>query len=73
MEGEKSLRTAADCLQLAYTWQEKRKAENRKPWETPSVAGAFVSFDPLLHHSAEEVLSAADKLMYQKKQQMKEQ
>jgi len=72
VEGEKSLRNAADRLNFAYAWQEKRKAENRKPWETPSVAGAFVRFDPQVHRSSEDVLSAADKQMYQKKQQMKE-
>ena len=71
VEGKKSLRTAADRLEFAFTWQKKREEEKRKPWETPSVAGAFVNFDPQVHQSSEDVLSEADKLMYQKKQQMK--
>ena len=71
LEGKDALDTAADRLDFAYTWQEKRKTEKREPWETPSVAGAFVCFDPQVHHSSEEVLAAADTLMYQKKEQMK--
>lgn len=72
VEGERSLQKAADCLKSAYSWQERRKAEKQDPWNTPSAAGAFVRFDPQIHHSAEEVLTAADRLMYQKKQQMEE-
>ncbi|MBR4909488.1 MAG: GGDEF domain-containing protein [Acidaminococcaceae bacterium] len=34
MEGEQSLQNAANCLESAYTWQEKRKQEKREPWET---------------------------------------
>ena len=71
LEGVESLRTASDRLAFAYTWQEKRKKEKREPWDTPSVAGAFVRFDPKVYRNSEEVLSVADALMYQKKQQMK--
>ena len=73
IEGENALQSAEKWLNSTYTWQEKRRQEkNREPWEKPSVAGALSIFDPQIHHSSEEVLAAADKLMYKEKQQMKE-
>ena len=71
LEGKDALRTAAKRLLYTYTWQEQRKKEKKEPWEIPSVAGAYVGFDPKEHHSFEDVLAVADALMYQKKQQMK--
>ena len=72
IEGENSLRSAEKWLNSTYAWQEKRRQEKREPWEKPSVAGALSIFDPQIHHSSEEVLAAADKLMYKEKQRMKE-
>ena len=71
LEGADSLRTAAKRLSYTYQWQEQRQKDKKEPWEIPSVAGAFVSFDPKQYHSCEDVLAVADALMYQKKQQMK--
>ena len=71
LEGTDSLLTAARRLLYTYTWQEQRKKDKKEPWEIPSVAGAYVGFDPKEHHSFEDVLAVADALMYQKKQQMK--
>ncbi|MCR5814861.1 MAG: diguanylate cyclase [Desulfovibrio sp.] len=73
LENEESLRTADQSLELTYSWQRSRKQEKKEPWETPSVAGAFVAFNSQEHQSSEEVLAEADALMYQKKQQMKKQ
>ncbi len=71
-EGGKELKSAEADLELTYKWQEKRREEAREIWEKPSVAGAFAAYDPKEHSTAEEVLQAADKLMYLKKQGMKE-
>ena len=71
LEGTDSLRTADKRLLYTYTWQEQRKKDKKEPWEIPSVAGAYVGFDPKEHRSFEDVLAVADALMYQKKQQMK--
>ena len=71
-EGQDSMKIAENHLNLTYVWQEKRREEKREIWEKPSVAAAFVAYDPNLHKSAEDVLAAADKLMYQKKKAMKE-
>ena len=45
--------------------------EKREECEKPSVAAAFAAYDPQFYKTAEEVLAAADNLMYQKKKQMK--
>ncbi len=58
-EGEEALRSLPDCLEGSYTWQKNRRKENKKPWETPSVAGALSIFDPQIHHNFGEVLSSA--------------
>ena len=71
VEGEDSMKSAADCLDLTYDWQEKRRKEKRDEWEKPSVDGADAAYDPQIHKSAEDVLTAADKMMYEKKQEMK--
>lgn len=72
LEGEKSLRRAEDHLQTFDARQKKCRDEKENPWEKPSVACAFVRFDPAVHHASEEVLSEADALMYQKKKNMKD-
>lgn len=70
-EGMDALKASEHHLDLTYTWQKKRAEENKEIWEKPSVAAAFAAYDPKKHNTAEEVLAEADKLMYQKKQQMK--
>lgn len=72
VEGDSALQSADECLKHTYIWQTKRREEKRDPWEKPTVASAFARFDGNVHISAEEVLSKADELMYQRKQQMKE-
>lgn len=69
--GDRALRKAPENLEACYLWQAKRKEQKKDPWEMPSAAGAFVAFDPKAHRDFAEVLSEADKLMYQKKQEMK--
>lgn len=73
IEGEASMKDVEQRMQNIHSWQENRNKEPREIWEKPSVASAFVRFDPQLHHSAEEVLAESDAKMYRNKQEMKKQ
>lgn len=71
VEGEESMRDIGRCMKNVDSWQEKRKRGSLDPWEIPSVAAAFIAYDPAVHRSVEDVLAQADADMYLNKEQMK--